>query len=75
MCLRQKIDDGWQVNWPLAEVGYFKAKSLSPHGSGQQWQQWPEGSDLQHYAHPELCSRTAQHHLLRVLTRFVSATT
>ena len=52
----QKTDDGWQVELPLAEVGYFKAKAYLL--DEKKWQQWPEGSDLSISVHPNF-ARTA----------------
>ena len=48
--------DGWSLEVPLAEVGYFKAKAflLDPQG----WQYWPEGPDAGISVHPNAC-RTA----------------
>ncbi len=48
--------DGWFLDLPLAEVGYFKAKPylLDPRG----WQHWPEGPDVGIAVHPDAC-RTA----------------
>src|SRR5436190_3638714 len=42
---------GWDLNLPLAEVGYFKAKAylLDPRG----WQHWPSGQDLGMSVHPD----------------------
>jgi glycogen debranching enzyme len=52
----QKGDGGWQIELPLAEVGYFKAKAylLDPKG----WQHWPDGADVGIGVHPNAC-RTA----------------
>ena len=43
--------DGWFLDLPLAEVGYFKAKPylLDPRG----WQHWPEGPDVGIAVHPD----------------------
>jgi predicted glycogen debranching enzyme len=43
--------DGWSIELPLAEVGYFKAKAylLDPNG----WQHWPEGTDVGISVHPD----------------------
>jgi hypothetical protein len=37
-------DEGWHLELPLAEVGYFKAKAylVDPRG----WQHWPDGRDI-----------------------------
>ncbi len=42
--------DGWSVEVPLAEVGYFKSKAylLDPEG----WQHWPDGPDIGVSVHP-----------------------
>jgi len=52
----RRTDDGWQIELPLAEVGYFKAKAylLDPQG----WQHWPDGSDIGISVHPDF-ARTA----------------
>ena len=52
----QKNGAGWEIKLPLAEVGFFKAKSylLDPKG----WQYWPEGPDVGISVHPDFC-RTA----------------
>jgi starch synthase (maltosyl-transferring) len=44
-------DDGWALDIPLAEVGYFKAKAylIDPNG----WQHWPEGADFGVSVHPD----------------------
>ncbi len=49
--LPMKADpDGWSLELPLAEVGYFKAKAflLDPQG----WQCWPDGPDVGIAVHP-----------------------
>jgi len=52
----QKTGDGWLIELPLAEAGYFKAKAylLDPKG----WQHWPDGSDIGISVHPDFV-RTA----------------
>ena len=52
----QKKGDVWEIELPLAEVGFFKAKPylLDPKG----WQHWPEGPDVGIGVHPNF-SRTA----------------
>ena len=52
----QTTADGWQVELPLAEVGFFKAKAylLDEHN----WQHWPDGPDLGISVHPNF-ARTA----------------
>jgi predicted glycogen debranching enzyme len=51
-----EIDDGWSLELPLVEAGYFKAKAylVDPRG----WQHWPEGPDAGVSIHPD-CHRTA----------------
>jgi hypothetical protein len=48
--------DGWQVELPLAEVGYFKAKAYLL--DEKNWQHWPEGPDAGIAVHPDF-ARTA----------------
>ena len=52
----QKITDGWQIELPLAEVGYFKAKAYL--FDDKNWQHWPDGSDVGISVHPNF-ARTA----------------
>jgi predicted glycogen debranching enzyme len=52
----EKTVDGWQVELPLAEVGYFKAKAYLL--DEKNWQHWPEGSDVGISVHPNF-ARTA----------------
>jgi len=52
----QRTDDGWQVELPLAEVGYFKAKAYLL--DEKNWQHWPDGSDVGISVHPNF-ARTA----------------
>ena len=52
----QKSADGWQLELPLAEVGYFKAKAYLL--DEKQWQHWPDGSDFGIAVHPNF-ARTA----------------
>ncbi len=52
----QKTADGWEVELPLAEVGYFKAKAYLL--DKKKWQHWPEGSDVGISVHPNF-ARTA----------------
>jgi predicted glycogen debranching enzyme len=46
----QKNGGGWEIELPLVEVGFFKAKPylLDPKG----WQHWPEGPDVSIGVHP-----------------------
>ena len=46
----------WEIDLPLAEVGFFKAKPYLLDSKG--WQQWPEGPDVGICVHPDFC-RTA----------------
>src|SRR5260221_11373472 len=48
--------DGWEVELPLAEAGYFKAKAYLL--DGKNWQHWPDGSDVGISVHPNF-ARTA----------------
>jgi len=52
----QKSGDAWQIEMPLTETGFFKAKAylLDPKG----WQHWPEGQDIGICVHPDF-ARTA----------------
>ncbi len=52
----QRNGDSWEIELPLAETGYFKAKPylLDPRG----WQHWPDGSDVGISVHPDF-GRTA----------------
>ena len=52
----QPTADGWQIELPLAEVGYFKAKAYLL--DEKNWQHWPAGSDVGICVHPDF-SRTA----------------
>ena len=52
----QKISDGWQIELPLAEAGYFKAKAYLL--DEKNWQHWPDGSDVGISVHPNF-ARTA----------------
>jgi len=46
----------WEIELPLAEAGFFKAKPYLLDSKG--WQHWPEGSDIGISVHPNFC-RTA----------------
>ncbi len=46
----------WEVELPLIEVGYFKAKAYAIDLQG--WQHWPDGPDIGISVHPNIC-RTA----------------
>ena len=52
----QKKGDHWEIDLPLAEVGFFKAKPYLLDARG--WQHWPEGPDVGINVHPDSC-RTA----------------
>ena len=52
----QRTADGWQIELPLAEVGYFKAKAYLL--DEKNWQHWPDGSDVGISVHPNF-TRTA----------------
>ncbi|HEV2434893.1 MAG TPA: amylo-alpha-1,6-glucosidase [Verrucomicrobiae bacterium] len=46
----------WEIELPLAEVGFFKAKPYLLDAKG--WQHWPDGPDVGISVHPDFC-RTA----------------
>jgi predicted glycogen debranching enzyme len=46
----QKTAEGWAIELPLAEVGYFQAKAYLL--DDQNWQHWPAGSDVGISVHP-----------------------
>jgi hypothetical protein len=52
----RKTGDTWEIELPLAEVGFFKAKPYLLDAKG--WQHWPEGPDVGISVHPDFC-RTA----------------
>jgi predicted glycogen debranching enzyme len=52
----EKTDDGWEIELPLAEVGWFKAKAYLL--DEKNWQHWPDGSDIGVSVHPNF-ARTA----------------
>jgi predicted glycogen debranching enzyme len=52
----QPTADGWQIELPLAEVGYFNAKAYLL--DEKNWQHWPDGSDVGISVHPNF-ARTA----------------
>jgi starch synthase (maltosyl-transferring) len=52
----QKTADGWTIELPLAEVGYFKTKAYLL--DEKNWQHWPDGSDVGVSVHPNF-TRTA----------------
>jgi len=52
----QKTADGWQIELPLAEVGWFQVKAYLL--DEKNWQHWPDGSDAGISVHPNF-TRTA----------------
>ncbi len=52
----QKTGNGWEIELPLAEVGFFKAKAYLL--DEKNWQHWPEGPDVGISVHPDF-ARTA----------------
>ncbi len=52
----QKTGDGWEIELPLAEVGFFKAKACLL--DKKNWLHWPEGPDVGIGVHPNF-ARTA----------------
>ena len=52
----QKTPDGWQIELPLAEVGFFKSKAYLL--DEKNWQHWPDGADVGISVHPNF-ARTA----------------
>jgi starch synthase (maltosyl-transferring) len=52
----QKTADGWEIEFPLAEVGYFRAKAYLV--DEKNWQLWPDGADVGISVHPNF-ARTA----------------
>lgn len=52
----ERQGDGWRIELPLAEVGYFKAKAYALDENG--WQHWPDGPDFGVNVQPAWC-RTA----------------
>ncbi len=52
----QTTADGWQLELPLAEVGWFQAKAYLL--DEKNWQHWPDGSDVGISVHPDF-TRTA----------------
>ena len=51
-----KTTEGWQVELPLAEVGWFRAKAYLL--DEKNWQHWPDGADVGISVHPNF-ARTA----------------
>jgi len=52
----QKIGNAWQIELPLTETGFFKAKAYLLDAKG--WQFWPDGPDVGISVHPSF-ARTA----------------
>jgi len=52
----QKMTGGWQIELPLAEVGFFQAKAYLL--DEKNWQHWPDGADVGISVHPNF-ARTA----------------
>ena len=52
----QKTAVGWEIEIPLAEVGYFKAKAYL--ADEKKWQYWADGPDVGIAVHPDF-TRTA----------------
>ena len=49
--LRRTLAGEWQIEFPLHEVGYFKAKAYATDPAGCQY--WPDGPDLGISIHPD----------------------
>ena len=47
------VADGWSLELPLAEVGFFKAKGVLAR-SERDWQHWPDGPDVGISVHPDV---------------------
>ncbi|HTV42749.1 MAG TPA: amylo-alpha-1,6-glucosidase [Candidatus Sulfotelmatobacter sp.] len=52
----QKNGDTWEIEFPLAETGYFKAKPYLLDSN--RWQHWPDGPDAGISVQPN-CARTS----------------
>jgi starch synthase (maltosyl-transferring) len=52
----QKNGDAWEIELPLAETGFFKAKPYML--DADRWQRWPDGADIGIGVHPNF-ARTA----------------
>ena len=61
----EKTADGWQIELPLAGVGWFQAKAYWLDEKG--WQHWPDGPGRGDFR-PSQFRALGQHHLLRVHT-------
>jgi starch synthase (maltosyl-transferring) len=45
------VAEGWELDLPLTEVGYFRAKAYAINSEGRQF--WPEGPDAGVSVHPD----------------------
>ncbi len=52
----KKNGDAWEIEFPLAEAGFFKAKAYLVDET--KWQHWPDGPDVGVCVHPDF-ARTA----------------
>jgi predicted glycogen debranching enzyme len=52
----RRTADGWQIELPVAEAGFFKAKAYLL--DEKNWQHWPDGNDVGISVHPNF-ARTA----------------
>ena len=52
----QRTADGWQIELPLAEVGFFQAKAYLLDENN--WQHWPDGADVGISVHPDFARTT-----------------
>lgn len=46
-----RVEDGWQLDFPLTDVGFFRAKAYCVDPSG--CQHWPNGEDVGISVHPD----------------------
>jgi predicted glycogen debranching enzyme len=47
----RKNGDAWEIEFPLAEPGFFKAKAYL--ADEKKWQRWPDGPDVGISVHPD----------------------
>lgn len=47
------IGNGWELQLPIAETGFFRAKAYLQDPRG--WQHWPDGPDVGISVHPDYC--------------------
>ena len=66
----QKTGDGWEIELPLAEAGFFKAKAYLLDAKG--WQHWPDGPDVGISVHPNF--RRTANTIYCAFTRLFGAT-